>query len=109
MPCRRPGSLLIKRARPEGVVPALASLRTRFAFGRRLPDKGLLMSTSKAMMRCRINRQDGLQEQATTAIDGLWGLDFGNGAAAGPTNALFFTAGPFDEQHGLFGRLVASP
>src|SRR5438874_3851635 len=43
------------------------------------------------------------------AIDGLWGLAFGNGAAAGPPNALFFTAGPFDEQHGLFGRLTTAP
>jgi uncharacterized protein (TIGR03118 family) len=44
------------------------------------------------------------------AIDGLWALAFGNGAGAGPANALFFTAGPFGEQHGLFGRLaVASP
>src|SRR5207245_158780 len=43
-------------------------------------------------------------------IDGLWALAFGNGASAGPTNALFFTAGPFDEAHGLFGKLVvASP
>ena len=38
-------------------------------------------------------------------IDGLWGIAFGNGAAAGPTNALFFAAGPDDEEHGLFGRL----
>jgi len=43
-------------------------------------------------------------------IDGLWALQFGNGANAGPTNALFFTAGPFEEGHGLFGRLdVAGP
>jgi len=42
------------------------------------------------------------------AIDGLWALAFGNGAAAGPTNALFFTAGPFGEQHGLFGKLVVT-
>src|SRR5437773_8237606 len=42
------------------------------------------------------------------AIDGLWALAFGNGAAAGPTNALFFTAGPFGEQHGLFGTLVVT-
>ncbi len=41
-------------------------------------------------------------------IDGLWALAFGNGAAAGPTNALFFTAGPFGEQHGLFGKVVTS-
>ncbi len=42
---------------------------------------------------------------APIQIDGLWGLSFGNGAAAGPTNVLFFTAGPFDEHHGLFGKL----
>lgn len=42
-------------------------------------------------------------------IDGLWALAFGNGAAAGPTNTLFFTAGPFGEQHGLFGSLVLAP
>ena len=42
------------------------------------------------------------------AIDGLWALAFGNGAGAGPTNALFFTAGPFDEEHGLFGKLVVT-
>jgi uncharacterized protein (TIGR03118 family) len=40
-------------------------------------------------------------------IDGLWAIAFGNGAAAGPTNSLFFTAGPDDESHGLFGRIVA--
>jgi uncharacterized protein (TIGR03118 family) len=40
-------------------------------------------------------------------IDGLWGLSFGNGHVAGPTNVLFFTAGIFDESHGLFGRIVA--
>jgi uncharacterized protein (TIGR03118 family) len=38
-------------------------------------------------------------------IDGLWSLQFGNGAGAGPKNRLFFTAGPFDESHGLFGSL----
>ncbi len=43
------------------------------------------------------------------AIDGLWALEFGKGVPAnGPTNTLFFTAGPFDEQHGLFGSLVAA-
>lgn len=36
-------------------------------------------------------------------IDGLWALAFGNGAAAGATNQLFFTAGPDGETHGLFG------
>jgi uncharacterized protein (TIGR03118 family) len=40
-------------------------------------------------------------------IDGLWALAFGNGAAAGPTDTLFFTAGPDDETHGLFGTIEA--
>ena len=43
-------------------------------------------------------------------IDGLWALVFGKGGLNnGPTNTLFFTAGPFDEQHGLFGNLVVAP
>jgi uncharacterized protein (TIGR03118 family) len=41
------------------------------------------------------------------AIDSLWALEFGNGAAAGPTGTLFFTAGPDDESHGLFGSITA--
>lgn len=40
-------------------------------------------------------------------IPGLWALQFGNGAAAGPTNTLFFTAGPDGETHGLFGSIQA--
>jgi uncharacterized protein (TIGR03118 family) len=40
-------------------------------------------------------------------IDGLWALQFGHGAANnGPTNTLFFTAGPNDESHGLFGKIT---
>ncbi|HYW44952.1 MAG TPA: TIGR03118 family protein [Bryobacteraceae bacterium] len=42
-------------------------------------------------------------------IDGLWGLDFGNDGSAGPSNALFFTAGIQDESHGLFGTLTPIP
>ena len=39
-------------------------------------------------------------------IDGLWALQFGNGTANnGPTDTLFFTAGPDDENHGLFGTI----
>ena len=40
-------------------------------------------------------------------IDGLWALQFGNGGNAGPTDTLFFTAGPDDETHGLFGKIEA--
>jgi uncharacterized protein (TIGR03118 family) len=42
-------------------------------------------------------------------IDGLWGLEFGNGASAGPTDALYFAAGVNAEQDGLFGRIDAVP
>jgi uncharacterized protein (TIGR03118 family) len=41
-------------------------------------------------------------------IDGLWALQFGNGGPAGPTNTLFFTAGPGGEAHGLFGKIEAA-
>jgi uncharacterized protein (TIGR03118 family) len=40
-------------------------------------------------------------------IEGLWGLDFGNGATAGPAGTLYFSAGIQGEAHGLFGTLTA--
>jgi uncharacterized protein (TIGR03118 family) len=39
-------------------------------------------------------------------IDGLWGIAFGNGSAAGPRNSLYFAAGPNDEADGLFGSIT---
>ena len=42
-------------------------------------------------------------------IDGLWGLTFGNGAAGGSLNTLYFTAGPNGESNGLFGSLFGGP
>jgi uncharacterized protein (TIGR03118 family) len=39
------------------------------------------------------------------AIDGLWALQFGNNSAAGSADSLFFTAGPDEETHGLFGKI----
>jgi len=49
-----------------------------------------------------------LRDQANNAItiDDLWGLAFGNGANAGGTNELFFTAGINDEADGLFGNIT---
>lgn len=38
-------------------------------------------------------------------IDKLWGIAFGNGLNSQPTNTLFYTAGPGDEAHGLYGRI----
>ena len=38
-------------------------------------------------------------------LEGLWGLRFGNGIFDQPTNTLFFTAGPDDEAHGIYGKI----
>ena len=43
------------------------------------------------------------------AIDGLWALAVGNGAGAGSSSLLYFTAGPSDESHGLFGVVQTIP
>jgi uncharacterized protein (TIGR03118 family) len=39
-------------------------------------------------------------------VDGLWALQVGNGRAGGDANSVYFTAGLFDETHGLFGALT---
>jgi uncharacterized protein (TIGR03118 family) len=46
------------------------------------------------------------------AIDGLWGIGFGNGTVgppAQPTTTLYFAAGPDGGKHGLFGTVTANP
>ena len=49
-----------------------------------------------------------LRDQAhqPIVIDGLWGLLVGD-AVAGGTDAVWFSAGPEDESHGLLGTLRA--
>jgi uncharacterized protein (TIGR03118 family) len=53
--------------------------------------------------RGELHSSDG----GTLTIDGLWALEFGLGGRSGPTDTLFFTAGPDDESHGLFGSITA--
>ena len=49
-------------------------------------------------------------DQKPIKIDGLWALQFGHGAPNnGPQSTLFFTAGPNDENDGLFGSITAAP
>jgi uncharacterized protein (TIGR03118 family) len=43
------------------------------------------------------------------AIDGLWALSVGNDAGAGSSQSLYFTAGPSEESHGVFGVMQAVP
>jgi uncharacterized protein (TIGR03118 family) len=47
-------------------------------------------------------------DHKSISIDGLWAIQFGKGQLVnnGPTNTLFFTAGPDDETHGLFGSIT---
>ncbi len=40
-------------------------------------------------------------------IDGLWGIAFGNGLNSQPASTLFYAAGPEDETHGRYGKIVA--
>ena len=51
--------------------------------------------------RDQLRRPNG----AILKIDGLWALAFGNGVQQQPAKTLFFTAGPGDEKHGLYGRI----
>ena len=39
-------------------------------------------------------------------IDGLWDLILGNGGSGGSLQSIYFSAGPGDEQHGLFGVIT---
>jgi len=39
-------------------------------------------------------------------INGLWALKVGNGGNGGDADKVYFTAGIFDESHGLFGSLT---
>jgi uncharacterized protein (TIGR03118 family) len=55
-------------------------------------------------------RAGGLRDSSgrAIAVDGLWGIGFGNNGAAGPTTTLYFAAGPNDEEDGLFGSITAN-
>lgn len=58
---------------------------------------------SKWVYKGQLRRADG----TPIALDGLWAIAFGNGAAAGATNTLYFLSGPSAEKHGLFGSISA--
>jgi uncharacterized protein (TIGR03118 family) len=44
--------------------------------------------------------------KAPLEIDGLWAIAFGPDAGGFSSKDLYFTAGPEDEEHGLFGKLT---
>jgi len=43
------------------------------------------------------------------SIDGLWALSAGNDGSGGSSHLLYFSAGPDEESHGLFGVLTPVP
>jgi uncharacterized protein (TIGR03118 family) len=45
------------------------------------------------------------KHEGPITIDGLWALLVGNGGRGGDADAVYFTAGPDGESHGLFGSL----
>ena len=48
-----------------------------------------------------VSNNDG----SAIVVPGLWALQFGNDLNSQPSNTLFYTAGPGDELHGLYGRI----
>lgn len=59
--------------------------------------------------RGQLRRRDG----SPVVVSGLWGIAFGNGGMAGPSDTLFFAAGPHRWRgaselavHGLFGSIT---
>ena len=47
-------------------------------------------------------------ENVPLAIEGLWAISFGAGISGTQTDGLYFTAGPADELHGMFGVITAA-
>ncbi|MEO7099201.1 MAG: TIGR03118 family protein [Luteolibacter sp.] len=39
-------------------------------------------------------------------LDGIWGMVFGNGVGLGDSMSLYYTAGPNNEQDGVFGKVT---
>ncbi len=56
---------------------------------------------STGAMQGTISNNDG----SPIVVDGLWALQFGNDLNGQPSNTLFYTAGPANEAHGLYGRI----
>jgi uncharacterized protein (TIGR03118 family) len=63
------------------------------------------LDPSRGTMFGQLTGTDGLP----IAIDGLWGLEFGNSNGVGNANSLYFAAGPNNEANGLYGRIDLAP
>jgi uncharacterized protein (TIGR03118 family) len=61
------------------------------------------LSSAPAVSEGVLGDEDG----DAMVVDGLWALEFGLGAGGFSTTDLYFTAGPNDEEDGVFGELDA--
>jgi uncharacterized protein (TIGR03118 family) len=107
-----PGGVLVRRLQhgdwmnsPWAIVKApgnFGKLSQRLLIGNFGSGQIAAFNAESGVFQGMMNGSDG----KPVTIDGLWGLNFGNGTNAGPMNVLFFAAGPDDEGHGLFGTLM---
>ena len=76
-------------------------------FGEGNPSIHAYSTTNGAVLAVAGNENAELRDESNNGIviDELWALLFGNGSAGGDANTLYFTAGPAEEEHGLFGKL----
>jgi len=76
-------------------------------FGEGNPSIHAYSVTNGAVLASAGNPLGELRDESNNGIviDELWALLFGNGGSGGDANTLYFTAGPAEEEHGLFGKL----
>jgi uncharacterized protein (TIGR03118 family) len=66
-------------------------------------------STASTPSTLKVHGQLKDRSGAPIAIDGLWGLSFGIAVDKARPDGLYFTAGPAEEAHGLFGVISPAP
>lgn len=70
---------------------------------------GRISAYDLSMQRSKLNAtfagQLGTRDHRPLVIDGLWAIVFGPGVNGFDDDEIYFTAGPEDETHGLFGEL----
>jgi uncharacterized protein (TIGR03118 family) len=66
---------------------------------------GLISAYNPSTLKFAGFLQNNEQLGQNIKINGIWGLQFGNGVSLGDSNALYFSAGPNDEKNGIFGSI----
>jgi uncharacterized protein (TIGR03118 family) len=106
-----PAGTLVKRFASQGTLNSPWAITTApDGFGQ---GSNVILVGNFGDGRINVFNADGTYKSQLTyngspiAIDGLWALNFPqNNIPAGDPNQLFFTAGPDDEKHGIFGYIA---